>query len=153
MKRITKQHSTSSRSGAAAVEFAILSPVLVLLILGGIDLGQFINTGQVVSNASRVGVRKATKFETHNTSLVTDEVVDYISQHVPGLSRSTIANATTVTVKAQETVINGAPIAYVSSGQRLDVSVSFNYQAVRWVPFLTTLHGRSLVSTSMMRKE
>jgi Flp pilus assembly protein TadG len=153
MKRITNQKSTSSRSGAAIVEFAILSPMLVLLILGGIDMGQFVNTGQVVSNASRVGVRKATLIETKNTSDVTDSVVDYISQYVPGLNRSTIAAATTVTVKLQGSTISGTTLGAVPTGQRLDVSVSFQYQAVRWIPFLTTLNGRSLVKTSMMRKE
>lgn len=153
MKKIVKKIPPSSRRGAAVVEFAVLSPVLVFLILGGIDMGQFINTGQVVSNASRIGVRKASQFESKNTSVVVNEVVDYISEHVPGLSRTTIANATTVTVKANGATISGAPLALVPSGQRLDVSVSFNYASVRWFPGLSALNGRVLPATSTMRRE
>jgi hypothetical protein len=116
-------------------------------------MGQFVNTGQVVSNASRVGVRKATQIETRYTSLIEEEVIDYISEHVPGLSRATIAGATTVTVKSAGTSISGATLATTPSGQRLDVSVTFNYASVRWFPALTPLNGRSLAATSMMRRE
>jgi Flp pilus assembly protein TadG len=153
MKKILKKIPQSSRRGAAVVEFAVLSPVLVFLILGGIDMGQFINTGQVVSNASRIGVRKASQFETKTTNAVFDEVVDYISQHVPGLSRDTIASATTVTVKANGTTISGLNLELVPSGVRLDVAVSFNYASVRWFPGLSSLNDRVLPATSMMRRE
>lgn len=153
MKKTIRPISKSSRGGAAAVEFAVLCPVLVLLIFGGIDMGQFINSGQVVSSASRVGVRVATRDATIHTSAVTDAVVDYISQHIPGLSRDTIVGATTVTVKAEGTTISGIGLGGVPSGRRLDVTVAFNYAAIRWFPGLNVLHGKSLTTTSMMRRE
>jgi Flp pilus assembly protein TadG len=47
------------RNGIAAVECAIVAPLLVLLLLGAIDLGQYVNVYQKVSDASRAGARIA----------------------------------------------------------------------------------------------
>jgi Flp pilus assembly protein TadG len=43
--------------GAAAVEFAIILPILLLLIAGIIDLGRMMYTEVVLSNAAREGSR------------------------------------------------------------------------------------------------
>lgn len=46
-----------SESGAAAVEFALLLPLLLSLFLGIVDLGLAVYTQSVLSNASREGAR------------------------------------------------------------------------------------------------
>jgi Flp pilus assembly protein TadG len=43
--------------GAAAVEFAIVCPVLVLLVFGMIEFGLLLYNQQVITNASREGAR------------------------------------------------------------------------------------------------
>ena len=53
----TNRSRTHARKGAAAVEFALVAPLLVLLVLGSVDIGQFINTSQVLNGASREGAR------------------------------------------------------------------------------------------------
>lgn len=45
--------------GAAAVEFALLVPILFVLVFGMIDFGWAINRNTVVNNATREGVRMA----------------------------------------------------------------------------------------------
>lgn len=46
-----------SERGAAAVEFAILLPLLLLLVLGTIEFGRFYNAQIILTNAARDGVR------------------------------------------------------------------------------------------------
>ncbi|MHA7297381.1 TadE family protein [Pseudarthrobacter sp. MDT1-22] len=46
-----------SERGAAAVEFAILLPVLLLLVLGTIEFGRAYNSQITLTNAGREGVR------------------------------------------------------------------------------------------------
>jgi len=43
--------------GAAALEFALVLPLLLLLVLGGIDYGLFINDSMVVRDAARNAAR------------------------------------------------------------------------------------------------
>lgn len=47
----------SSERGAAAVEFAILLPVLLMLVLGTIEFGRAYNAQITLTNAGREGVR------------------------------------------------------------------------------------------------
>lgn len=49
-----------SRRGMAAVEFAVVLPLLMTLILGGLDFGRFAQTHIAVTNAARVGADVAT---------------------------------------------------------------------------------------------
>jgi Flp pilus assembly protein TadG len=46
-----------SERGAAAVEFALVLPLLMLLLLGGIDWGYYFFVDQIVTNAAREGAR------------------------------------------------------------------------------------------------
>ena len=46
-----------NQKGAAAVEFAIVLPLLVSLVFGIIDFGLLLNNKQVITNASREGAR------------------------------------------------------------------------------------------------
>ena len=50
------------QEGAAAVEFAIILPVLMLLILGGMDLGHMYYIEHLITNASREGARYGAKY-------------------------------------------------------------------------------------------
>jgi Flp pilus assembly protein TadG len=52
-----QQVKHDSERGAAAVEFAILLPLLLLLVLGTIEFGRFYNAQIVLTNAARDGVR------------------------------------------------------------------------------------------------
>ncbi|NUP73989.1 MAG: pilus assembly protein [Sinomonas sp.] len=49
--------STTHERGAAAVEFALVLPVLLVLVLGIIDFGRAFSAQQTLTNAARVGSR------------------------------------------------------------------------------------------------
>ena len=86
------------RRGAAAVECAMVSPLLVLIVLGAIDIGQFLNVSQVVDNSAREGARKAIRSSTTSVADVESVVESYLGDYFPGVSSSDIASATAVTV-------------------------------------------------------
>ena len=48
--------------GVAAVEFAIIVPILMLLVMGIIDFGHAWYMKQIITNASREGARYATRY-------------------------------------------------------------------------------------------
>ncbi len=49
--------SKASERGAVAVEFALLAPVLVMLLLGIMEFGRAYNAQVTLSSAAREGVR------------------------------------------------------------------------------------------------
>ena len=50
------------QSGQEAVEFAILLPVLILIVFGVLDLGRAFHAAIVITNAARVGARYAMEY-------------------------------------------------------------------------------------------
>ena len=57
MTKQARRGSANSDRGAAAVEFALLLPLLVLLIFGMIDFGRAINAQITITQAAREGAR------------------------------------------------------------------------------------------------
>jgi len=54
---VKTQNQKIGQKGAAAVEFAIILPLLVTLVFGIIDVGLLLYNKQVITNASREGAR------------------------------------------------------------------------------------------------
>ena len=67
----------SRRSGVAALEFALVAPLLVTLLLGVWELGQAIRMYQLIANAAREGVRQAASAKYTNAE-VKQAVFDYL---------------------------------------------------------------------------
>ena len=60
------QKIRSSERGAAAMEFALLLPVLATLTFGAIDFGRMLWFQEILVNATRDGVRQGTLFNSGN---------------------------------------------------------------------------------------
>jgi Flp pilus assembly protein TadG len=56
---VKKKNQNIGQKGAAAVEFAIILPLLMTLVFGIIDIGALLYNKQVITNASREGARAA----------------------------------------------------------------------------------------------
>jgi Flp pilus assembly protein TadG len=55
----TRSLHAKTRSGVAAVEFALVVPIFLLLVFGIIEFGRALMVQQVLVNASREGARQA----------------------------------------------------------------------------------------------
>ena len=155
MKRLLPQRKNGSpRRGAAAVELAVASPVLVLLLLGTLDLGHFVNMGEVMSNTSRIAARKASRSFTDDAAEVKDAAVDHLANHFSQISRTRLADATTVTITdANGAFISGTALKGVKNGAQLNVTVAFDYSQIRWVGGgFSFLDNSSLSFTTTIRR-
>jgi Flp pilus assembly protein TadG len=114
---LRRPHRTHRR-GVAAVEFALLSPLLVFLMLGLWEVGRMIEINQILSNAARVGARQASTGMNTSTDVQT-AVTDYLQ--AAGLP----TGHATVTVSADPTTAN--------QGDQIQVTVTIPFSDVRWI--------------------
>jgi Flp pilus assembly protein TadG len=96
------------RSGAAAVEFAIVLPLLVLLVFGCVDLGRSIGAYTIVSNSARVGAEYGAThgYTAFNYTSWQNQVIAAATQEMQGTGASFDPNRLTVTVTATPTTGN-----------------------------------------------
>lgn len=137
------------RRGAAAVEFAIVAPLLFLIFLGMIEFSRAIMVLNVLTSASRAGVR-AGAIAPGDYNAVTDTVGQSLTQ--AGIA---CAPAITVTVNGTTVADNTAFQNICTPGSRLAVQVAVPYDGVSWLPLGTSifLRGRMLSETALMLKE
>jgi Flp pilus assembly protein TadG len=152
--RINRRSPAATRRGVSAVECAILAPLFTLLVLGSVDVGQFANVYQKVSDASRAGARTAARFGTANTDQVKAAVMDYLKAAAPDVPPSTLAGATQVSVtSAGGANIPGGSLTSIPSGTQIRVQVTVRYDPVRWINGISELNGSEITATTMMRRE
>ena len=134
-----------NRRGQALVEFALLLPFLLLLLLGVIEFGRAWNVKQVLTNASREGARYAVVYD---VAITQTGVVDSVKRILATAGLDTAQAVTTVTLP------DGF---HQPTGRTTSVVVTHDYRFVvlhRLVTLLTSSNGvMTLRSTSRMRNE
>ena len=126
------------RRGAAAVEFAVVAPLLFLLTLATIEFGRAMLVQQVMTNASRAGAREAS-LPNSTESEVIAATTDYTD--TAGLDPAVV------------TVVCDPDPASAGKGESVTVTASVNYDDVTWLPSAWFLGGVELSASSVMRKE
>src|SRR5579872_6378435 len=109
MKSRCRSKSAPLRRGAATVEFAVVAPVFLIMIIGIMELGRGIVVQQLLTNASREGARIGGYDSTTSASTVTTAVNSYLSN--VGISSAT-------------TTVSPDPPSLASDGQSVSVTVS-----------------------------
>jgi Flp pilus assembly protein TadG len=127
-----------SRRGTAIVEFAIVAPVFLTLIVGTIEVGRAIVVVQLLTNASREGARVGGYSTTTSTATVTAAVNSY-------LANESISGATTT--------VTPDPPSQAANGSQVSVVVSIPFNNVSWLPSPFFLGGQTLSATSVMCRE
>ena len=100
------------QKGAAAVEFGIILPFLVLLVFGTIEFGVMFYNKQVITNASREGARAAI------TGVDADQVKQIVKDYCNGKLFTLMGS-----INLSDDDINVPPL----DGDDQSVSVSFEY--------------------------
>jgi Flp pilus assembly protein TadG len=125
------------RRGAAAVEFALIAPLFMLMVLGMIEVGRAIMVQQILTNASREGARRAVLDGATDT-----EVESFVNTY---LNNASLPSATV-------TFPQGKP-QDAGFGAPVEVRVSIPFGQVSWVPAPMYIGGKNLVATTVMRRE
>jgi Flp pilus assembly protein TadG len=131
------------QSGASAVEFAIILPILVLILFGIIEMGLALYDKAMITNASREGARAGILFRV--PPVTEEEIVNVVNTYL-GNNLITFGDPVGATV----TVTRGS----FNPGDELKVSVSYTYTTLV-LPRLLTDFGPAfgMVAETTMRME
>ncbi len=104
--------------GQALVEFALIIPILLVIVMGILDFARAYNVNQVVTNSSREGARVAILSASTGTNVTTTVNTYIASANLPGCVTAggnwggggVSGGATTVTVTCNFTTLTGTLI-------------------------------------------
>jgi len=125
------------RRGAAAVEFAIVAPVFLVLVFGLIEFGRLVMVQQVITNAAREGARSGI-LDGATTSNVQTVVNNYLA---------------TAAISGATVTVTPSPPSSAGFGQPVTVDVTVDFDDVSWMPSPFFLKDATLTSTTAMRRE
>ncbi len=149
---MNKQH------GGTAIEFAVILPLLVMLVFGIIEFGVFLYDRQVITNASREGARYGiVQADPRMTQPQIETVVtNYTSGRLYSFA-STPPDPPTVAVSSSPTPCTASPASGICTGfgDCLSVTVSYNYSFLVIPAFVfgTSSTGRTITATTVMKCE
>ncbi len=133
--------TATKRRGVAAVEFGVLLPVMLVLLLGVWEVGRMVEVQQLLTNAAREGGRQAST-GTKSSSQVKDVVVRYLQQN--GIPKVTTSDVSVLSMPA------GTPVE-PNTGLQLDhyqVKVTISVDSVRWALLNQITSLKSLTGTA-----
>lgn len=126
LRKSTRPGRRSHRRGAAAVEFAFVAPLLMMLLFGATELGRAMYIQNSVTAAAREGAREATLPSATQAS-VEAIVSQYTSDISDGTPAVTISPALNVAESGDMmTVTVSVPTSTLSSWGRSWLGQSFN---------------------------
>jgi Flp pilus assembly protein TadG len=128
-----------NQKGVAAVEFAIILPVLLLLVFGIIEFSLILYDKAVITNASREGARAGIVFRSPS---LTDAQI------------ASIVNAYGANLIPAATLVPEITPAVRKSGDELTVRVPYTYTFMVLPKFMTFSGGKlDLSAVTVMRME
>lgn len=112
--------SPAQQRGAAVVEFALILPILLGLLVGGIDASLALYDKAVITNASREGARAG--IVARNPPLTDAQIQYVVNQYAQSALVSLGANPAQPTVTIQKGSLGGDPT--------LQVTVSYTFEGI-----------------------
>lgn len=132
-----RRRLANRRRGAAVVEFAVVAPVFILLVLGVIEVGRGVMVAQSLTSAARCACRKAIA-DGATAANVTDAAAT-------ALAGTGISPYTVVTTPSNP--------SSAAAGATVTVTVSAAYRDVSWVPMPAYLADTTIVRSCVLPHE
>ena len=158
--RLRSSASPARRRAAAAVEFAVVVPLLLMFLLGIVEYGRLLMAAQITTNGSREGARYAVQAD-----VTPDEVSAYTRTYLAqaGIPASAIASVATESqvssndpgyTAQNQGWVAATNLSGLKAGTAVRVRVVLNFDQASWLPTTVFVsRGSQLTGTTVMRKE
>ncbi len=137
MKKIIER--LRCQKGVAAVEFAIILPVLMMIILGIIEFGLLMYDKQVITNASREGARIGISDDVVSDADIEAVVDNYVLNNL-------------ITFGSPTPPVTTIDRVGMNFGDDLTVTVTYNYDFLILPGFVASLTEMQTITTTTVMK-
>ena len=122
------------RKGAALVEFALVLPVFLLLIFGGLEMGRAVMVKHLLDDAARAGCRVASM-----QGATQNDVVSVVNQAL-----------TKAGISGHDVTVTPTPPSSADHLEPVSVTISVPHSEVAWMPSPRFMGGKSLTGVCIM---
>jgi Flp pilus assembly protein TadG len=138
-------YTENREKGASAVEFALVLPVLLMIIFGIIEFGFIFYDKAIITNASREGARRGIVYISNTAGVSSDVITSTVNSYCASYLVSLGSGTATPTPSTLVTGNCGV------SGSSLTVTVNYPYSFLVLPNFASSLSGGITLSgvTSM----
>jgi Flp pilus assembly protein TadG len=134
------------RHGAAAVEFALVVPIMLSVMMGIFESGRAFMVIDLVNDTARQGARVGAVADRSSSQITAAVDTALTNARLP--SR---ASGTTLTIKVDNASVDASTAA---SDAQISVTVAIRVSSITWVPTKWFLNQNTLLSaTVVMRRE
>jgi len=132
--------TVASRRGIAAVEFALVMPLLATIIIGTLELNRGLLVKQILDQAARKGCETGSLVLQNNATVISD-INNVLS------SNNISTTAVTITI-----LVNGASkdVSTATLNDKISVSVSVPTSQVSWTSTYQYLAGSTIESETVI---
>jgi Flp pilus assembly protein TadG len=142
---------TLSQSGTAAVEFALILPLLLIIVFGIIEFSIVFYNKAMITNASREGARYGITFiyegPDNGTHPTEDKIIAKVNNYVDNGTRLISFSSLPATITTAVDGENGEP------GDDLTVTVTYPYDFLILPRFADRVANLTLSAETVMRLE
>jgi len=151
MKDGTMKMRLKNQKGTSVVEFAIVLPLLVLLLFGIIEFSLLLFNKQVITNASREGARAGIVAQVPRVSdpAIRKVVSDYAKAHLVTFGSDTLVeDADHIPIVREDVNTDNPPNSF---GDDLKVTVNYQYDFLVFPGIIVGLFSGSMGQTLPLR--
>ena len=130
--------------GAVAVEFALISPVMFLLVMGIFELARVYMVSELITEAARKGCRAAV-IEGTSAAQIKSAATNCLS--VVGIT------AETVNISVNDSPLDSVDPQSMPMNSEITVVVKVPVSSITWVPFPAYTAGRTLSGQFTLRRQ
>ncbi len=138
MKKMIKR--LRCQKGVAAIEFAIVLPLLMIIIFGIIEFGLLLYDKQVITNASREGARAGISDVVVSDAEIEAVVDNYVANNLITFGSAPASPVTTIGRTGMD------------FGDDLTVTVTYDYDFLIFPNFVTSFTGVQTLATKTVMK-
>lgn len=136
-----RRRQRKSRRGAAALEFAIVLPMLLILVMGVLEVGRLLDIQQILTCAAREGARHGA------ANSPTAGAENIVRRYLKNQGLIAAASTATVTISTNGTTTSGFPV--------YQVRVTLPANSIHWVglPYVTSANTQLVADASWPRDQ